>query len=417
MKNRRRCAGGSFTRERSGQMRPNQLKGEIPLQTRCRCSGSSYHAQPQVVGSASRIGRSIKPTADPRASFEPPSLPARFLEPPGFGWGSFIAADGAQLRWGHLPAAQPRAHCVMVGGFAECIEKYFETIADLATRGLSVWCLDWRGQGGSERPKRLPSRPRPRRFDRDAEELALFARSLPATGWPRLLIGHSMGGAIALLCLRRYPGLFDAAILSAPMLEIRTGPMPSPLVRCISGLARVAGLGKCFVPGAGAWQPASIPSPERSRASNDPERCRLQYIWFSACAGLRVDEPTWGWLDASLRLAAKLTRKEFLRGIDIPVLLASAGLETYLSPEAHRRAAEMLPDCTLVELPDSKHEPFLECDPIRNRWLGAIDRFITERVVRTNPAAVGWEDVDHVRDACAANPLTPFPTGKILDLR
>jgi lysophospholipase len=47
----------------------------------------------------------------------------------------------------------------MVGGFTECIEKYFETIANLAERGLSVWCLDWRGQGGSERPRRWLSRP------------------------------------------------------------------------------------------------------------------------------------------------------------------------------------------------------------------------------------------------------------------
>jgi lysophospholipase len=192
-----------------------------------------------------------------------------------------------------------------------------------------------------------------------------------------------MGGAIGLLCLRRDPDLFDAAILSAPMLGIRTGAMPSPLVRGISGLARVAGLGKCFVPGAGAWQPDRIPSPERSRVSNDPERCRLQYEWFVARAGLRVDEPTWGWLDASLRLARRIGREEFLCGIDIPILLASAGLETFVSPQSHRRAARLLPDCTLVEFPDSKHEPFLERDPIRNSWLEAIDRFITERVARS----------------------------------
>src|ERR1700732_3026557 len=80
-----------------------------------------------------------------------------------------------------------------------------------------------------------------------------------------------------------------------------------------------------------------------------------------------------------------LARKEFLCGIDIPILLASAGVETFVSPESHRRAAELLPDCTLVEFPASKHEPFLERDPIRNRWLEAIDRFITERVLRTNP--------------------------------
>ena len=43
-----------------------------------------------------------------------------------------------------------------------------------------------------------------------------------------------------------------------------------------------------------------------------------------------------------------------------------------------------VPDCTLVEFPDSKHEPFLERDPIRNSWLEAIDRFIAERVDRSH---------------------------------
>ncbi|HVH82448.1 MAG TPA: hypothetical protein VM782_23840, partial [Stellaceae bacterium] len=44
------------------------------------------------------------------------------------------------------------------------------------------------------------------------------------------------------------------------------------------------------------------------------------------------------------------------------------------------RAARFLPDCTLVELPDSKHEPFLERDAIRDEWFGRIDRFLTERL-------------------------------------
>ena len=122
-----------------------------------------------------------------------PALPVRFLEPSGFVWGSLPTRDGARLRWGHLPANEPRAECVLVGGFAECIEKYFETISDLAVRRYSVWCLDWRGQGGSARPRRLPSRPRPRHFDRDASELASFTERLPAKRLPRLLIGHSMG--------------------------------------------------------------------------------------------------------------------------------------------------------------------------------------------------------------------------------
>jgi lysophospholipase len=309
-----------------------------------------------------------------------PLLPPRFLEPPGLIWGSFAAPDDARLRWSHLPAASPRAECVMVGGFTECIEKYFETMADLAARGLSVWCLDWRGQGGSERPRRWPSRPRARRYDRDANDLARFAQTLPQPSHPRLLIGHSMGGAIALVCLRQSPGLFDAAILSAPMLGIRTGRIPRPVARCITSTVRASGLGLCFIPGAGPWRPDRIPSPEISRISSDPERCRLQYGWFSARARLRVDEPTYGWLDASLRLVKRINRAEFLRDIRTPILLASAGIEAFVDPRAHRRAARLLPDCTLIEFPDSKHEPFLERDVIRNRWLDAIDRFVEERV-------------------------------------
>jgi lysophospholipase len=309
-----------------------------------------------------------------------PHFPARFLEPSGFVWGNFAAPDGARLRWGHFPAATPRAECVMVGGFTECIEKYFETIVDLAARGLSMWCLDWRGQGGSERPRHWPSRPRPRRFDRDASELGLFVQTLPPARHPRLLLAHSMGGAIALLCLRQLPGLFAAAILSAPMLEIRTGRVPRPLARCLTGAARASGLGLCFIPGAGPWRPDRIPSPEGSRISSDPERCRLQYGWFSTHAGLRVDEPTYGWLDEAFRLVSRISKPEFLSGIEIPVLLASAGIESFVEPEAHRRAARLLPDCTLAEFPDSKHEPFLETDAIRNRWLDAIDRFVGERI-------------------------------------
>ena len=311
-----------------------------------------------------------------------PDLPSRFLEPEGFVWGRFATSDGTRLRWGHLPAEEPRAECVLVGGFAECIEKYFETIGDLAARGYSVWCLDWRGQGGSARPKRLPNRPRPRQFDRDTSELALFTEKLTTGHRPRLLIGHSMGGAVALLCLHRYPGLFDAAILSAPMLGIRTGGVPTALMRCLTGLARATGLGICFLPGRRRWSLDRSPTPELSRVSNDPERCRLQYAWFSADRALRVDAPTWGWLDGALRLTARLAKGKLLAGIDTPILLASAGVETFLRLEAHRRADRLLPQCTLVEFPDAKHEPFLERDAVRELWLAAIDRFVTECVDR-----------------------------------
>src|SRR5260370_37820430 len=215
-----------------------------------------------------------------------PALDERFLPPAEFVWGSFTAADGAILRWGHLPVRGARADCVMVGGFGEFIEKQVETVRDLARRGIAVWCLDWRGQGGSARPRHLPTRPRARRFDRDARDLADFAMMKLGSpkgthNRPRLLVAHSMGAAIGLLCLRRHPRLFDAAILSSPMLGLRTGKLPPTLLRVITRPARAAGLGVCFIPAAGKWRADRVPSPERSRGSAAAEPSRLRQAWFS----------------------------------------------------------------------------------------------------------------------------------------
>ena len=314
----------------------------------------------------------------------PPDLAERFMPPEHFVWGDFTATDGASLRWGRLPVARPRAVCLMVTGFREFIEKQFETIRDLAAHGIEVWCLDWRGQGRSSRPRRWPTRPRARRFDRDASDLAEFAAAnLPRT-LPRVLIAHSMGGAIALLCLRARPDLFDAAVLSSPMFGLRLGRVPPVSLRAITGPLRIAGLGTRLVPGTRRrWPPGRLPSPERSRATSDPERCRLHYAWLAADPTLRVDGPTFGWVDSTLAVLGRIGKAEFLAGIETPILLGSAGRDAVVSRAAHRRAAHLLPDCELVELPESKHEPFLEQDEIRDEWLARIDRFMRERCLGT----------------------------------
>ena len=126
-----------------------------------------------------------------------PALAERFLPPNEFVWGGFAASDGAVLRWGHLPVPptipKPRAACVIAVGFGEFIEKHFETMRDLAARGIAVWCLDWRGQGRSIRPPRLPTRPRARNFSRDAEDLAEFAAAQLPRG-PAAPLGGSFDG-------------------------------------------------------------------------------------------------------------------------------------------------------------------------------------------------------------------------------
>src|SRR5207249_1619007 len=116
--------------------------------------------------------------------------------------------------------------------------------------------------------------------------------------------------------------------------------------------------------------------------SSDPERSGLEHAWFTARPELCVDGPTYGWVAAAFRLVGRLRDERLLAGIRTPILIGSAGIETIVDARAHRHAASCLPDCTVVELPHSKHEPFLERDAIRETWLASIDRFLAERLRR-----------------------------------
>ena len=291
-------------------------------------------------------------------------------------WGTYVAKDGAELRWGFLSAPFPTTRCVLVGGFSECVEKYFETLVDLAKRGLAVWFLEWRGQGESTRPRSYPNRPRARDFERDAEDLANFTEAIVGHGKAHVVIGHSMGATIALLAMCRRPKLFDAAILSSPMLALRTASIPRSLARGVAAGAVALRLGHAVVPGSRTWPVDAALVPERSKTSSDAVRCRVQASWFAERPQLRIDGVTFAWLASALDLCRRLEDKEMFAAMATPVLMGSAGIDHFVDQDAHRHAATILPYCRHAIFADAKHDLFMEADPIRNRWLAEIDHFL-----------------------------------------
>ena len=79
------------------------------------------------------------------------SIPANPV-PEGAVTGTLKTKDGVSLRftrW-HPPPGR-KGTVVIFQGRAEFIEKYFETVRELRSRGFAVAIIDWRGQGMSER--------------------------------------------------------------------------------------------------------------------------------------------------------------------------------------------------------------------------------------------------------------------------
>src|SRR5690606_37292127 len=138
-------------------------------------------------------------------------------------------AGGLRLRAGFWPpstmqAKTPRGTVVLSPGRTEPIEKYYELIGECLARGFCVLAHDWRGQGLSARllPDRLKGHARAVEEFLDDYDRLLDAFEARAPR-PWIAVGHSMGGALNLLTLQGHEPRIDGALLTGPMLKIRTG--------------------------------------------------------------------------------------------------------------------------------------------------------------------------------------------------
>ena len=303
------------------------------------------------------------------------------LEPAGFVWGHFTTDDGVLLRWGRLSPPEPKLQCVLVGGFCEFTEKYFEVIADLALLGMAVWCLDWRGQGGSQRPSMLPNRPRGRDGSRDIKDLVSFTQAMIDQRRPIVLVGHSMGAVIGFKTLAEHPGLFDSAVLSAPMFSVATQGLPRWLARAIAGGIESVGFGTSLIPGLSILDVDAMTTAETSAISSDPVRCQLMQRWFAVRHDLRLDGTTFGWYRWALDFASTFAEADMFTTVSTPTLFGLAGQDVFVNAARIRAVACHMPRAKLIELPESRHEIFHERDDIRNAWLKAIDEFIKSSLV------------------------------------
>ncbi|NTW97933.1 MAG: alpha/beta fold hydrolase, partial [Oscillochloris sp.] len=103
-------------------------------------------------------------------------------------------------------ASEPRqgVPVVFIHGYAAMVE-HWQRIIRPVTREHSFYALDLYGFGGSARPAGIATR------ERWATQVATFIREV--VGGPAVIIGHSMGGVVAVEVARRYPELTRGLVL------------------------------------------------------------------------------------------------------------------------------------------------------------------------------------------------------------
>ena len=303
----------------------------------------------------------------------------RFQKPDGFKFGYFTAADGVRLRYGVVkPEVMCRGHIVLLHGFSEFIEKYFETIRDFAAQGYAVYSFDWGGQGRSDRYfDDKPERAYNKGFDHDVHHLRSFMHRIVGDAGPKYIVAHSMGGHMALRYLKENPGVVKAAALSAPMIAFKM-PLPRWLARTVLKILHVLKLDKIEAVHGEGWV-VKAPAIENDPRSRDPVRRLVHYQWCKHDPSLRLGNISFGWVYRALRSVVKMSKPGYLESIKTPVLLAVAEQDEIVDRDAIRRAGDRLPHGDLIPL-DGYHELFMERDEIRGPFLKRIfDFFDKER--------------------------------------
>lgn len=251
---------------------------------------------------------------------------------------------GIRIHYRAWPVDEPRAAILVLHGLFEHSRRYLELAAGMNDAGFSVFAVDHRGHGQSE-----GRRGHAERFGRFVDDVHRFhravVRELPE-GTPRFLLGHSMGGLIAIRFLEEHQPELAGAVITSPWLGVAQA-VPG-WQRALAGvLSRVAPI----VP-----YPSGI---DAAALSHDAERV----------ADYRNDPEIFSSLTIRLALEAEEAMEEAFHrkdriASDLPILFLVAGADSVVDASRSLGLARSLPgdDVTVRELAGYYHEVLQEVE-------------------------------------------------------
>ena len=264
-------------------------------------------------------------------------------------------ADGRRLCMHDWPRQDARAGVLIVHGLGEHAGRYGPLAAWFNARGYAVRSYDQCGHGRT--PGRRGALPRPLALIDDlAEVYDRFAAPLPA---PPLLLGHSMGGLVALRAVLDRRVAPPALVLSSPALRAWTPAweqaLATRLARVLPNLPLRSGL---------PFEALSHASPVVDAYRRDP----LRSGWITPRLARFIFESG----RHCIALAATLP---------VPTLLLVAGADRLVDARgshAFAAAAKASGHLTTHVYEDLFHELFNEAEPGRSRVLAQLQSWLAQ---------------------------------------
>lgn len=295
--------------------------------------------------------------------------------------GRFSGVGELPLHFAYTIPANAQATIVILNGRTESVLKYQEMYFELARQGYAVFSYDHRGQGLSGRLDEDPQLGHVEDFQHYVQDVGLFmAKFSSQMPGPKLLMAHSMGGAIASAYLAKAPKQFVAAAMSAPMHAANAEVLFSAKDGCYLASAVGWSCRDCY---AGF---VSQPYNSGSFVGNIYTQSEIRYRRFREQYQLQpkvqLGGPSWQWLSQACAIADEMP--QIAANIQTPMLILQAGDDKAVAPQAQNEFCQAIGQyCAggrVMRFEGARHEFFIEADSFRVPALTAILDFYQQQL-------------------------------------
>ena len=273
--------------------------------------------------------------------------------------GYFDSFDGNGIYYEYYKAENAKANIVVLHGFTEFTKKFAETVYYFTHFGFNVFIYDHRGHGNSYHSLKDPHLAHVDSFDDYVKDLECYMDKIVSKvspGLPCYMFAHSMGCAVGLLYMQKYPDSFEKAVLSSPLIYPGTSGVPLFLVKLsIAGALLRKGAKERKFKHSGEFDP----NPDFEKSS-DMSRARFEsnLEYRRRNVNYQNSSVTNGWLWEAINSGRRILSRRALRRINASVLVFTSDSDTVVRTEYHRILCSRLKNSRRVTLVNAKHTPF-----------------------------------------------------------
>lgn len=293
--------------------------------------------------------------------------------------GFFKSFDGNEIHYEQYITPGAPAAVVIVHGFTESAEKFREMSYNFIMMGYTVFVIDNRGHG-------LSYRKHPEAFEvvtvdrfedyvKDLHHLVTDVVKPTVGDLPLYVYAHSMGGAITVQFLQTYPGIFKKAVLSAPMIQANSGPVPPAATGLLTGFFCAIGQADKMVFIHHGFEP------DRTyESSHDTSKARFDYYQAKRLKDdkLKTASASYRWVREAMKVAKKNLDPARNAKITIPVLLCQPEEDSSVITEKEDEFIAQIPNGRIEKFYNCRHEIYAAVDDTVLKYLQTIEAFLAE---------------------------------------